>query len=172
MSTGLNEAENEDVRDLFRLHLDLIEGYSERLDLLVDFVQGRLDAWECKFGTLIPVPTLTFSFTKGIFEPIPMIMVPFDWGSRMRSGNEILDTIRVCSQMTDYFHGVYIGQTEIAALRAEAYQAEWCKHTVHFGAEAKSGRVLDLMARYPEGLDSPSVKHLVYPLKPYISLND
>jgi hypothetical protein len=170
-TTGFNDEEHANVREMFSSILDLVLGYSDRLDLLVHFVEERLDARECKFGTLIPVPTLTFSFTKGISTPIPVIMVPFDWNMQGLLA-DILDAIRVCSQMTDYFHGVFIGQTDLSALRAEAYQAEWVKTTVHFGAEARNPRMLDLIQRYPEGLDSPHIKHLVYILKPYISLND
>lgn len=165
--TGLSPDEDFSLRESFDLLVDFLfasisaPSPHPAYTSILDFAAQAIDARACRFGVLLPVPCLTFTFTLGGGEPL--IMWPFQWGDYITKGPIHLDTLRVCSNLVDFFHDKYIGQEEAATVRSEAIQAEWCRRVrLHRNSSEYEQRKALLVNRYPDGLSTPSVQDFIY----------
>lgn len=120
-----------------------------------------------------PVPLVTFALQGDPMWPKAAIMVPrpWRWGYEMAPYAMASRFVHAGSLAVDYFNGRYLGQTDQAQARAQAYEAEYL-FAVRKSIESFDSRQQALLSDFGEGVRSQQVRHLIYEPSRHIPLTD
>lgn len=150
---------------------------NERVKHLMNFV------WDVVGGQRVPVvlgprvQTISLAMigtkdptTQQVTGARAVIMLPHEWLTKIEE-NPLLQLgaiVFVGSQSVDFVHGRVHGVKE----RAFAYEAEYLKTLQRLLPEWKpTDYQASLLKNYADGLDTESVRPLLYPMKPIEKLN-